>query len=252
MLNERGARALWPDEPVASAIGRTIETAGGPHTVVGVTHDIRQVPSEAVLPSLFLPFTDMDAPTLPLFNASAEALTSVQVLVRMDAGHALDRAELEARAQAVASGVSVSAQAVADELAPWLEQPRFQALLFGTLAATSLVLAAVGLFAVAAFDVARRRYEMGVRMALGATGRDIRRLVVGKAVRPVLAGAAAGLVVTWWTAQYLQSFLVDVDARDPWMFGAVALVLVLTAVLAAWLPARRAARTDPARVLKAL
>jgi predicted permease len=252
ILNERGARALWPDQPAASALGRTIETAGGPHTVVGIVRDIRQVPSEPALPSLFLPFTDMDAQTLPLFDASRRELTSVQVPVRMDSGHALDRTTLEARAQAVASGVSVSAQAVEEELAPWLEQPRFQALLFGALAAASLVLAAVGLFAVAAFDVAQRRYEMGVRMALGATARDIGQLVVGKAVRPVLVGAAAGLAVTWWAAQYLQSFLVDVDARDPGTFGVVALVLVATAVVAAWLPARRAARTDPASVLRAV
>jgi ABC-type antimicrobial peptide transport system permease subunit len=220
--------------------------------VVGIVRDIRQVPSEAALPSLFVPFTDMDARTLPLFDASRRELTSVQVLVRTDSGHALDRTALEARAEAVASGVSVSARAVADELAPWLEQPRFQALLFGALAAVSLVLAAVGLFAVAAFDVAQRRYEMGVRLALGATARDIRHLVVGKAVRPVLAGAAAGLVVTWWAAQYLQSFLVGVDAREPWTFGIVALVLVATAVVAAWVPARRAAKTDPSSVLRAV
>jgi ABC-type antimicrobial peptide transport system permease subunit len=101
-------------------------------------------------------------------------------------------------------------------------------------------------------DAVQRRHETGVRMAMGATGTDIRRAVIGGALRPVVAGAAAGLVVTWWAAQYLQSFLFEVDARDPWTYALVALVLVATAVVAAWVPARHAARTDPASVLRAV
>jgi ABC-type antimicrobial peptide transport system permease subunit len=150
----------------------------------------------------------------------------------------------------VAQSQQSSVESIAERTAPYLQRPRFQAVLFASLAVIALFLSAVGLYAVAAFDVARRRREMGVRLALGATARDLRRAVIGSAVRPVLVGALAGLVATWWAAQYLQSFLFEVDGRDLRIYAMVALVLVATAVVAAWLPARRAARTDPASVLR--
>ena len=114
-----------------------------------------------------------------------------------------------------------------------------------------MVLSAVGLYAVASFEVSRRRYEMGVRAALGATARDLRRIIVSDACRAVAAGAACGLVVAWWALQYLQAQLFEVDARDPGTLALVVAVLLVTAILAAWLPAHRAGRTDPAVVLRA-
>ena len=89
-------------------------------------------------------------------------------------------------------------------------------------------------------------------VSLGATAADLRRLVIGAALRPVAIGTAAGLIGAWWTARFLQAFVFEVDARSPWTFGAVALVLAVTAVLAAWRPAQRAATTDPTTVLRAL
>jgi predicted permease len=243
IVNERGARALWPEQPVASAVGRQLTTRGGVHTVVGVVRDIRPVPVEPAHASLFLPITDPDARMI--------ATTAFQIVVRTTPGQAPDTLALERALTEVSPGTRVAVESVADDLAPWLDRPRFQAMLFAALAGLSLVLAAVGLFAVTAFEVTQRRYEMGVRLALGATGRDVGRLVLSTAVRPVLVGSAAGLVAAWWAGQFLQAFLVDVDARDPWTYALVALTLVATAVVAAWLPARRAARTDPAEVLRA-
>ena len=133
-----------------------------------------------------------------------------------------------------------------------MQQPRFQALLFGSVAVIGLLLAAVGLYAVAAFDVARRRQEMGIRLALGATAGDLRHLVIGAALRPVAIGTVAGLIGAWWTARFLQAFVFEVDVRNPWTFGVVAVVLAVTAVLAVWRPAQRAAKTDPTTVLRAL
>src|SRR5690606_3070010 len=113
-------------------------------------------------------------------------------------------------------------------------------------------LAVTGLYAVAAFDVARRRFELGVRLTLGATRDDVRGLILRGVVQPVIVGTVLGLAAAWWLAQFLQAFVFEVDARDPWTATLVAAMLVLTAVLAGWLPARRAARTDPAIVLRAL
>jgi ABC-type antimicrobial peptide transport system permease subunit len=99
--------------------------------------------------------------------------------------------------------------------------------------------------------VTLRRYETGVRLALGATERDVSRRVILDTCRPVFLGVALGLIFSYWSAQFFQTFLRRVDGRDPWTYALVALTLVMTAIAAAWLPARRAASTDPATVLRA-
>jgi predicted permease len=246
LINRRAAAALWPGEPFEEAIGRSLTMPyGGVRDVVGVVTDIRSRPGVSAWPMLYVPIGDGVA-------AKPGWAMELPVLLRMRPGTTPDRRELLARFQAlVPTGMAGAPVAVTDELAPWLEHPRFQAALFGSLALIALVLAAIGLYAITAFDAARRRHETGVRLALGATRGDIRRHVIGGAVRPVLAGSAAGLVAAWWAAQFLQAYLFEVDARDPWTLALVSLVLIATAVVAAWLPARRAARTDPANVLRA-
>jgi hypothetical protein len=244
ILSESAARHLWPDLGGSEAVGQTVPTADGVRTVVGVVADLKSLPGEAPQPALYLPLT---APEM------ADSVPSlwVTVAVRVAPGRDLDIQALNARLDRRFGSDLVMARAVADALPPFLQRPRFQAVLFGSVAVIGLLLAAVGLYAVAAFDVARRRFELGVRLSLGATASDIRRLVIRGALRPVVAGSAAGLVATWWAAQFLQAFVFEVDARDPWTYGLVALVLVATAVVAAWIPARRAARTDPSVVLRA-
>jgi putative ABC transport system permease protein len=131
-----------------------------------------------------------------------------------------------------------------------LEDPRFRAVLFIVLAMSALVLSAVGLYAVSSFEVRQREYEMGVRLSLGATAGDINRLVLNRACRPVLIGLAFGFIGAYWAAQFIQRFLYQVEARDPWMYLPVAGLLLAAALLAAWLPARRAGGLDPAIVLR--
>ena len=247
LVSRRAAAALWPGEPTESAIGRPLTMPyGGVRDVIGVVADIRSRPGVAPWPMLYVPIGDGVA-------AKPGWAMELPVLLRMRPGTTPDRRDLLERFQTlVPTGMIGAPIAVTDELAPWLEHPRFQAVLFGSLALIALVLAAIGLYALAAFDAARRRHETGVRLALGATRRDIRRGVIGGAVRPVLAGAAAGVIAAWWAAQFLQAYLFEVDARDPWTLAFVAGTLLLTAIVAAWLPARRAARTDPASVLRAI
>ena len=107
-----------------------------------------------------------------------------------------------------------------------------------------------GLYAIAAFEVARRQYEMGVRSSLGATAGHLRALVLRHVFAPVLTGIAGGGLCAWWSATVVQALIFEVDARSPWLFSAVATILALTALAAIWAPARRAARTDPAVVLR--
>lgn len=131
-----------------------------------------------------------------------------------------------------------------------LQQPRIQAALLGSFAVVGLFLAALGLFAVASFDVALRRYELGIRAALGAQAGRLRREVITDALRPVAIGALAGLVIAWWAATLMQSLVHEIDARDPATLALVIAVLVVTAVAAARLPARTASRLDPMEVLR--
>jgi predicted permease len=246
LVNRRAAAALWPGVPDERAIGQPVTMPyGGVRDVVGVVADVRSRPGAAAWPMLYVPIGDGVA-------AKPGWAMELPVLLRMRPGTQPNRRELIERFQAlVPTGMVSSPVAVADELAPWLEHPRFQALLFGSFAVIAVVLAAIGLYAVAAFDATRRRYETGIRLALGATRRDIRRDVIGAILRPVLFGSAVGLLAASWAAQFLQAYLLEVDARDPWTMAIVACTLLATAIVAAWLPARRAARTDPASVLRA-
>ncbi len=121
-------------------------------------------------------------------------------------------------------------------------------LVFGVVA---LVLAAVGVYGVIAYGVAQRTREMGVRMALGAQRYDLLRLVVGRGARLALPGIALGLLATWGLSGALRSALYGVPATDPLSFAGGALFLTGVALLASYLPARRAARVDPVIALRA-
>jgi predicted permease len=119
-----------------------------------------------------------------------------------------------------------------------------------TLAGATLVLAAVGLYAIMAFLVGRRTREIGVRVALGAHRADVRRLVLRDAGRLALLGIAGGLALAVWLAQMLRNLLYGVDPLDGVSLAAAAVILGGAAVLASWVPARRAARVDPLAALR--
>jgi ABC-type antimicrobial peptide transport system permease subunit len=113
-----------------------------------------------------------------------------------------------------------------------------------------LLLSAIGLYGVISFLVAQRTQEIGVRMALGATPSAIARLVLGHAARWTLAGAAFGVAGSWFAARFLGAMLFHVSARDPWILAAAVAALCATALLAAWVPSRRAASVDPMQALR--
>jgi ABC-type antimicrobial peptide transport system permease subunit len=169
----------------------------------------------------------------------------------MEPGRALDTRVLRSALTSRVGAATVDVRYLPATLEPYFVDPRFRAVLLGALALTGLILAAVGLYAVASAEVSLRRYETGVRLALGASITDIARRVIVDTSRPVLTGVAIGLAFSYWSAQFFQSFLHRVDGRDPWTYALVALTLIATGVAAAWLPARRAASTDPVTVLRA-
>jgi ABC-type antimicrobial peptide transport system permease subunit len=127
----------------------------------------------------------------------------------------------------------------------------FAMLLLGIAAGVALLLGAVGLYGVIAYVVGQREQEIGVRVALGAAGGQVARLIVGQSLRLALAGVGAGLVAALAVTRVLRALLFEVSPTDPVTLGAVVVVLVAVALLASWLPARRAARVDPMVALRA-
>jgi hypothetical protein len=135
-------------------------------------------------------------------------------------------------------------------LGRYVQRPRFESFLLSLFAGIGVLLAAVGQFGVISYLVTQRSAEIGVRMALGATGRDVVRLVLRHTLIWTLVGAVAGLVVAWFASRQLESLLFGVSARDLANFTAVFAMLIGVSLVAAWQPMRRAARMDPAQVLR--
>ena len=131
-----------------------------------------------------------------------------------------------------------------------VEQPRFTMALFAAFAALGLTLAAAGIYSVLSFHVTRRTHELGVRMALGASRRRVLGLMLAMGARLVLAGLALGIPVSLASSRLLRSQLFGVQAADPLLYAAVAVVLALVALAACYLPARRAAAVDPMLALR--
>jgi len=137
------------------------------------------------------------------------------------------------------------------EMASSVKEPRAMMWLFAAFAACVLLLAAIGTYGVASYSAAQRTYEIGVRVAIGATRGDILGLVIGQSLRLVSLGLGAGVVAALLLGRTLSSFLYGVSAKDPVTFAVVVLLLIATALLAGYVPGRRAAATDVVRALRA-
>ena len=120
-------------------------------------------------------------------------------------------------------------------------------LIFG---ASALLLAAIGIYGLIAYTVQQRTQEIGIRLAMGASRASVRNMIVAQGMRLVLFGVAIGVAAAYSLTRFLASFLIDVKPRDPLVFIAVPVVLILVALLAAWLPARQVAHIDPADALR--
>jgi predicted permease len=235
VVGESMAAALWPGRnPIGQCIRVAADSMPCRH-VVGVAEDIRSqsVEAESKLFFYYMPAAQWRPQEGGLFVRSR--------------GDARRLAEpLRKRLQAEMPGTSfVTVSRLGDivdvQLRSWIVGARvFTA--FGMLA---LVLAAVGLYSVIAYNVAQRRHELGVRLALGAARAGIVRLVVAESVRFALVGVAIGSIASLAGGRWIGPMLFKQSPRDPAVFGLVALVLLVVAVVASWIPALRAAGVDP-------
>jgi len=157
---------------------------------------------------------------------------------------------VSAAVSAVHPELTLAVRPFEDQVGAAITRERVVATLSGFFGALALLLAALGLYGITAYAVSRRNVELGIRMALGTSPAGVVRLVLSRVALLVGGGIVAGSVVTLWSVSFVGSLLFDVEPRDPATLAAAVGVLVLTAALAGWIPARRAARVDPAQVLR--
>jgi putative ABC transport system permease protein len=144
-----------------------------------------------------------------------------------------------------------NARLIEDEVAAALAHVSFVSLLLGIAAAVAMVLAAVGLYGVISYVVGRRTREIGMRLAIGAQPREVERMVIGRTLGLVGLGLLVGVPLAGLASGLARGLLVGVEPTDPAAYVAAAAVMTLVALLASWLPARRAASVDPVRALRA-
>jgi len=239
ILNQSAAEQFFAgQDPVGKRVW--IGTLPNPFQVVGVLADVKNaglaLPPQA---EVFLPLPQLVSTYMCLSLRTRLDPHGVIAAVRREIA-AVDPDQPLTRVQ---SGDELLESASA--------QPRFIMLLIGLFAATAFLLAALGIYGVIAYSVAQRTGELGIRIALGAAGRDIFRLVVGDGLSLTLIGIAIGLAASLTLTRLLSSLLYDTSATDPVTFALCAVLFTAVAALASYLPARRATRVDPAATLRA-
>ena len=242
IVNRTMAERFWRnDDPVGRRFRLTGDSAIGWVTVIGVIRDIHNedIDETERTPSAYLPYpylaTRNTGLTIRVAGSNPTAIvTSARAAIRA-ADPALPVFE-------VATLEAVRRQGF------WYL--RLYSWMFGVFGVIALLLAAVGVYSVLAYNVAQRTQEIGVRMALGARARDVLRLVVGQGVRLALFGVGIGLLAAFGMTRVLVSILFQVGPSDPLSYGGVALFLGGVAALASYIPARRAMRVDPMVALR--
>ncbi|HMC77871.1 MAG TPA: ABC transporter permease [Vicinamibacterales bacterium] len=246
VVNQTLAQRLWPNQ---DPIGRRLNGSAPPgvKTVIGVVGDVRwRGPAGAVDPEFYQPLAQLDA------MAWEWTRRSLFVVARTDGDAAALGPSVRRAMVTVDPGVPLFAVRTMEErMSLTLETARFNTLLLALLGGVGLLLAAVGIYGVISYFVTQRTTEIGIRLALGASGGNVVRLIVRQAAVPVAVGVVIGAFGAAFAARALASQLVNVTPGDPLTFGAVAGLLTIVAMLAAVIPARRAAALDPTRALQA-
>src|SRR5579859_3896262 len=240
VISESLARERWPGE---DPIGHTIEFGNMDGdirllTIVGIVGDVHQDTLDSPAP----PIVYVD-----LFQRPRPAIT---VAMRSDADTRLVATSARDILRDLNPEIPARFRTFSQIYAASLGSRKFNVILIAFFASTALLLATAGVFGVMAYSVSRRTPEIGIRTALGAGASDVLRMILGQGLRTVLIGIAAGIAGALALTRAVESFLFGVAPTDPFTFAAVTLLLIFAALLACYIPARRAARVDPLIALR--
>jgi len=248
VINESAARRFWPGE---SPLGQRVwfGTTTGPFSdpahaveIVGVVGDVKYEavdwPNSTGRPEFYTSYLQFAFPdTMVIVKASGASQALVPALRR-----AVSNVDPALPIYDVLT--------LDDRIAGALSRPRFNAVLIAGFAGAALLVAALGVYGMLSYSVSSRVREMGVRLALGAAPPRIVRFILAEGLRLSIAGIAIGLLAALAAGRLLRSLVVDVSPLNPWLLGAVTIVMMAVAALAAFLPARRASAVDPITVLR--
>jgi putative ABC transport system permease protein len=241
IVNETMARQYFAGkDPIGQRIDISYLNQRITRQIVGIVGDIRQEePSKPTKPEIFVPFAQ-----LPWFGGT--------LLVRTANRNPL--ATRNAVQQAIWSVnpelPESKAEALETTLAGQVAEPRLYALLLGIFAAIAVALAAIGIYGVMSYTVTQRTREIGLRMALGAEARDVRKMIIGSGMMLTLAGLSSGVLASLGLTRLMRNLLFGVSATDPLTYAGVLVLLAGVALMACYLPARRASRVDPMVALR--
>jgi putative ABC transport system permease protein len=238
IINETAARAFWHGEEL---LGIRFKLEGRTYTVVGVVKDVRHSRLDGKAePELYFPYSQ-----LPI------TWRGMTVVARTESAPEQFAATLRNLVQELDKDQPIyNVRTLEGAIAKSVLRPQFHLLLLGSFAALALVMASLGLYGVMSYAVTQRMHEIGIRMAFGAQPRDALRLVVGAGLALTMIGIAIGLLAAYALTRVMESLLFGVSATDPLTFAGVALLLTLVALLACYVPARRATRVAPLVILR--
>ena len=236
VVSEELARRFWPGE---SAIGKMLQRGNGQVPIVGVVGDVRQRGLvEPLEPVVYL-------------HAMQNFRSRMSIVVRTKGDPSQYVGAVRKAIWSLDPNQTITSTAtLASVLGDAVTRPRLLAWLLGLFGVIGLTLGALGIFGVLAYTVTQRRQEIGVRVALGAPPKSVMQFVIRQGLTLAAAGVIIGVLVAWFLTRSMQSVLYGIQPSDPITFVQVALVLMAAALLASWLPARRALRIDPVTALR--
>jgi predicted permease len=239
VVNERFVQAMWPGDSPEARVGGQITMCGpqGPWVIAGVVADVANASRSAPQPTVYWPLGNSGMPITLMIrtvNDPASLIPSVRRAVT-----------------SVNADVPTFSEATAPALRErTLRRERLLALLIGGFGVVTAAICALGIYALLAYAVSRRRAEIGIRMAIGASGADVVRLVCRESLAAVAVGGAVGIGASLALTRVLGSLLFGVSALDAWVLGGAIAAFAVVAVVAAALPARAAVRVDPLLALR--
>jgi putative ABC transport system permease protein len=241
IINQTLAKRYWPNE---SPLGKRIRYSDDWLTIIGVCGDTKHdALDESLVGTIYAHYPQVPAEIMQF------VARDLNFVARSPRGGALGE-EMRHTIRALDPGMVVKVATMETLIHDSVAQPRFRTCMIAIFCFFALTLACLGIYGVVAYLVTQRYKEIGIRLALGATRFNILQLILGQTFQFALAGIAAGLVVAFFLSRFLQSILFGITAHDAMTFIAVPASLVAIALLAAYLPARRAARIDPVRSLR--